>query len=163
MRSLDLNQLALNGFNLAVDFLQLVHKGCQCYAGGRRQLHSIVVQHLHQTIHPLLALPNNNSELSKMSSDGTRRHGSLTNQQASCSMKHQEALVLDALDWNESHVRASNRFADCGRVSGVVLGSPPHVGLYICRRHQSHIVSKPLDLARPVVRGGAGLYSDQAG
>jgi hypothetical protein len=80
-----------------------------------------------------------------------------------CSMKHQEALVLDALDWNKPHVGAGNRFADCGRVSGVVLGPPPHVRLCIGWRYQSHIVSKPLNLACPVVGGSAGLYADQAG
>jgi hypothetical protein len=163
MRFLDLSQLALNGFNLAVDFLQLVHKGCQCHADGRRQLHPIVVQHLCQTIHPLLALPNNNSELSKISSDGTRRHGSLTNQQAPCSMKHQKPWFSTLLIETNPMLGASKRFADCGCVSDVVLGSSPYVGLYICRRHQSHIVSKPLDLACPVVREGAGLHGDQAG
>lgn len=78
-------------------------------------------------------------------------------------MKHQEALVLDALDRNEPHVRASNCFADCGRISGIVLSSSPDVGLYICRRNQSRIVTKPLDLACPVVRGSTSLDADQAG
>ncbi len=104
----------------------------------------------------------NKSELSKMSSDSARRHSSLANQQASCAMKHQEALVLDALDWNETHIGAGDRFADRGRVSGVVLGSSPHVRFYVGGRNQSHVVPKPSNLACPIVSGGAGLDADQA-
>jgi hypothetical protein len=111
---------------------------------------------------PFAALSDNDSELSKVSSDSARCHSSLADQQASRAMKHQEALVLDALDWNVPHIGTGNRFADRGRISGVVLGSSPHVGFYIGWRNQSHIVSEPPNPARPVVSGGAGLDADQA-
>jgi hypothetical protein len=68
-------------------------------------------------------LPDNDSELGKVSSNGAGCHGSLADQQASCTMKHQEPLVLDALDWNEPHIGTGDRFADRGRIGGVILGS----------------------------------------
>jgi hypothetical protein len=128
--------------------------------GGERQF--LVIQQVHQTIHLLPALSDNDSELSKVSSDSARRHGSLADQQASRAMKHQEALVLHALDWNVPHIGTGNRFADRGRVGGVVLGSSPHVGFGIGWRNQSHIVSELPNLARPVMSGGTGLDADQA-
>ncbi|MGY4167690.1 hypothetical protein [Bradyrhizobium sp. USDA 4529] len=55
------------------------------------------IQQVYQTIQPLPALPDNDSELSKVTSNGARRHGSLADQQASYGTKNQKALVVDAL------------------------------------------------------------------
>jgi hypothetical protein len=70
-------------------------------------------------------------------------------------MKHQEALALDALNWNEPHIGTGGHFADRGRVSSVILGFSSYVGFNIGCRDQSHIVSKLPNLSRPVVSSRA--------
>jgi hypothetical protein len=110
----------------------------------------------------LPALTDNDSEFSKVSSDSARRHGSLADEQASCAMKHQEALVLDALDWNEPRIGAVTASQIAAASAASFVGSSSHVRFYIGRRKQSHNVPKSPNLARPVVGGGAGLNADQA-
>ncbi|WP_247355044.1 hypothetical protein [Bradyrhizobium sp. 160] len=114
--------------------LQLAHKDGQRDAGVDRYRQFLVIQQVRQTIHPLPALPDNDSELSKVSPNGASCHGALADQQACCTMKHQEALVLGALDWNEPHIGPTDRLADHGRVSGVILGPSSEVGFNMGRR-----------------------------
>jgi hypothetical protein len=65
------------------------------------------------------------------------------------------------LNRHEPHVGPRHRFADRLGISRVVL-----VGLHIwldeLRRNQAHVVSKALQLARPMMRAAAGFHADQA-
>ena len=54
-----------------------------------------------------------------------------------------------------------DRLADRLGISGIVL-MPLHIGLHVGRRHQPHGVAKRLELARPMMRRGAGLDANQA-
>src|SRR3712207_7309860 len=47
--------------------------------------------------------------------------------------------------------------------SGRVVLASLHVGLDVLRRHQPHLMPEGPQLARPEVRGRAGLDADQAG
>src|ERR1019366_4416456 len=44
---------------------------------------------------------------------------------------------------------------------GRVILLPVDIGLHVGRRHQPHGVTKCLELARPMVRRGAGFVTDQ--
>ena len=76
-------------------------------------------------------------------------------------MERQAALLLGRLGRHEPHVRSGDRLADSLRVSRIVL-MPLHVGLHVGRRHQANGVAKRLELARPMMRRGAGFDTDKA-
>ena len=76
-------------------------------------------------------------------------------------MQHQAALLLGRLGLDKPHVGPGDRLADGLRISGIVL-LPLDVGLHVGRRHQPHRMAKRLELARPMMRRGTGLYADQA-
>jgi|SRR5258705_8845452 len=86
--------------------------------------------------------------------------GLLADEQMVRTVKHQATLLLRGLCWDEPHVGAGDRLANCLCVSHVVLLSLD-IGLYVSRRHQSHGMAKRLELARPMVRRGAGFDTDQ--
>src|SRR5258705_5544904 len=69
--------------------------------------------------------------------------------------------LLRRLCWHEPHVGSGDRLANSLSVSHVVL-LPFDIGFYIGWRHQPHGMAEYLELARPVVRRGAGLYANQA-
>src|SRR5208282_2549556 len=75
-------------------------------------------------------------------------------------VEHQAALLLRCLGLHEPHVRPGHRFADCLGVGGIVL-LPLDVWLHVGRRHQPHGVTERLKLARPMMRGRAGLNPDE--
>src|SRR5437870_2733683 len=60
-------------------------------------------------------------------------------------------LLLCRLDRYKSHCRALNRLANRFGVGGIVLIAL-NVRLHVLRRHQSHLMAKRAQLARPVVR-----------
>jgi hypothetical protein len=64
------------------------------------------------------------------------------------------------LGWYKPHVGPGDCLANGLRVSRIVL-LPLDVGLHIGRRDQPHGVTQCLQLARPVVRRGAGFDTDQ--
>jgi hypothetical protein len=78
-----------------------------------------------------------------------------------CAVKHQTALLLWRLGRNEAHCRPPHGLADGLSIRGIIL-LPLDVGLHVSRRHQPHGVAKRLELARPMMRRGAGLNADQA-
>jgi hypothetical protein len=65
--------------------------------------------------------------------------------------------ALWRLGRDEPHVRSGDRLANRVGVSGIVL-----MPLHISRRHQANGVATRLQLARPMMRRGAGLDTDQA-
>ena len=75
-------------------------------------------------------------------------------------MQDQRRLLRLALDRDKAHRGPAHRLADRRRVGRVVL-LPPDIGLDILRRHQPDLVPECRELARPVMRRGAGLHADQ--
>ena len=76
-------------------------------------------------------------------------------------MEHQAALLLGRLGLHKPHVGPGHRFTDGLGVSGIVLLSldvRPHIG----RRHQAHAMPKRREFARPMMRRGAGLDTNEA-
>src|SRR5271165_7568681 len=96
-----------------------------------------------------------------MSAEGIDHRGLLADEQVTGTMQSQAALLLWRLGSDEPHVRPGDRFTDRLGVSGIVL-MPLHIGLHISRRHQSNCMAKRLELARPMMRRGAGFDTDQA-
>src|SRR5580704_13717109 len=89
-------------------------------------------------------------------------HGPLlADEQMAGAVKHQAALLPGCLGWHEPHVGSGNRLANRFCVGHVIL-LPFDVGLHVSRLHQSYGMAKCLQLARPMVRRGAGLNANQA-
>src|SRR5713101_7726861 len=103
-----------------------------------------------------------NAELGEVRSDRINHRGLLADEQMACAVKHQAALLLRRLCWNEPHVGSGDCFTDRLSVSSIVLLTL-NVGLYIGWWHQSHGMAKRLELARPMLRRGASLNADQTG
>ena len=76
-------------------------------------------------------------------------------------VQRQAVLVLWRLGRDKPHVWPGDRFADRLGISGIVL-MPLHIGLHVGRWHQANGVAKRLEFARPMMRRGAGLDTDQA-
>src|ERR1700751_1337499 len=76
-------------------------------------------------------------------------------------MQHQLALLLGRLNPYETHGWAPHCLTDCFRVGGIVLIALD-VGPHILRWHQTNHVAQFRQLARPMVRPGTGLHTDQA-
>src|SRR5258706_14414206 len=77
-------------------------------------------------------------------------------------MEHQATLLFGGLGWYKAHAGPGDCLANGLRVSRIVL-LPLDVGLHIGRWDQPHGVTQCLELARPVVRRGAGFDTDQTG
>src|SRR5450759_5166480 len=102
----------------------------------------------------------NDPELGKMGPDCIDHCSLLTDEQMARAVEHQAALLLGSLGWHEPHVGPGDCLADGLCVSRVIL-LPFDIGLHVGRRHQPHGVTKCLELARPMVRRGAGFDTDQ--
>ena len=76
-------------------------------------------------------------------------------------MEHQAALLLGRLGRDEPHVRPGDGLADGLRISGIVL-VPFDIGLHVGWWHQPHGMAQRLELARPMMRRGASLDTNQA-
>src|SRR5688572_28972014 len=96
-----------------------------------------------------------------MRADRIDHRGLLPDKEMAGAMEHQAALLFGRLGRDESHVRPSDRLADCLGIGGVVL-LPLDVGLHISRRHQANSMAERLELARPVMRRRTGLDTNQA-
>src|SRR5271155_838271 len=91
-----------------------------------------------------------NAELGKMCSDRIDHRGLLTDEQMTCAVKHQTALLLGCLCWHEPHVGSSDGLANRLCVSHVVL-LPFDVRFHVGRRHQPNGMTEGLKFARPMV------------
>ncbi len=87
--------------------------------------------------------------------------GALANQKIARPMQSPRALLLDALNRHEAHVRPQRRFADCLGVACVGLVAL-HERLHIGGGHETRLVPERADDARPMMRRAAGLHDDQA-
>ena len=115
-----------------------------------------------QLVHPPDALARHDAELAKQTARGVDRCRPLPHQQRPNSVSCQDALLLARLDRDEAHVRPAHRLADRLGVGSIGLVTLD-VGLDVLRRDQAHGVTKPDELARPMVGAGARLHADQAG
>src|SRR6516162_2102459 len=91
-----------------------------------------------------------NPKLSKMGADRIDHRSLLANEQMTCPMERQTALLLRCLGLDEPHRRSPHCLADCLGVRRIVLLSLD-VRLHIGRWHQADRVAKRFDLARPMV------------
>src|SRR5271156_2227505 len=99
------------------------------------------------------------AELRKMSADGIDHGSLLADEQVTSPMQRQATLLLRRLGRDEPHVRPGDRLADRLGVSAIVL-MPLDVGLHIGRWHKAHSMAERLELARPIMRRGAGFDAD---
>jgi len=77
-------------------------------------------------------------------------------------VQRQRRLLLGRLDRDISHRGTRHRLADRFGIARIALPTLD-VRLHIGWRHQTHLVAKLGNLARPVVAGPARLDADQAG
>src|SRR5467141_2305028 len=96
-----------------------------------------------------------------MGTDRIDHGGLLPDEEMARAMEHQAALLLRGLGPHKPLVRPNDRLAYLLRVSGIVL-LPLDVRLHVGRRHQPHGMAGRPELARPVVRRGAGLNTNEA-
>jgi hypothetical protein len=91
-----------------------------------------------------------------MRAQSIHQHRALTNQSFPASVQQHGGLLFSRLDRHEPHRRPHNGLADGFRIRGIVL-VPLHIGFYVLRRHQPHLMTQRAQLTRPVVRRRARL------
>jgi len=90
------------------------------------------------------------------------QHRTLSDEQRSGPVRHEDGLLFDRLDRHESHGRALDRLANRFSVKRVALASLDE-GLHVGRRDQAYVMSHGDPRARPVVRGATSFHADQTG
>src|SRR5262245_57742430 len=121
----------------------------------------LVSDDLEQFCRAIAALCRDNAELGHMPTDCIRQHRSLTNQKLPAAMQHQARLLLFRLRRHKSHRRPRDRFADCGRIVGIVFAAL-QIGFYIARRQQPHRVAEGPKPTAPIMCGRTRLNADKA-
>jgi hypothetical protein len=101
-----------------------------------------------------------NPKLGKMCPDRIDHRGLLADQEMARAMEHQAALLLGRLGRNKPHIGPGNCLANGLSIRSIVL-LPFDVGLHVSGWHQPH-VAKCLELARPMMRRGAGFDANEA-
>src|SRR5580704_10850971 len=96
-----------------------------------------------------------------MGADGIDHRSLLADAQVPGTVQRKATLLLACLGRHEPHVRPGHRLADRLSVNRIVLMAL-HIGLHVGRRHQANSVTERLEFARPMVRRGAGLDTNQA-
>jgi hypothetical protein len=105
--------------------------------------------------------PYLNAELRQQTTDHVHELRALLDQEVPRPMDRQRRLLLRRLDRDVAHRRTRYRLAD--RLGVTRIGLPAlDVSLHIGRGHQTHLVAKLADLARPIVARTARLDSHQA-
>src|ERR1700704_6042829 len=101
-----------------------------------------------------------NTELCQQATDHVYQLRALLDEQVARPVERQRRLLLGGLDRDISHRRTRYRLAD--RLGVARIGLPAFdVRLHIGRRHQTHLVTKLADLARPIVARPARLNTHQ--
>jgi hypothetical protein len=121
-----------------------------------------IAGHREQLRDASAADPCDDPELRHMGTDRVDHAGLLANEEMACPVEHEAGLLLRRLGLHEAHVRPRHRFTDGLSVGGIVL-LPLDVGLHIGGRHQPHGMPQRPELARPMMRRGAGLHAHDAG
>src|SRR5262249_26579078 len=100
------------------------------------------------------------AEFGQMPAQSVHQTRTLAHQPLPATVQKHGSLLVSRLDRHKAHRRAPNRLADRFRIGGIVLVALD-VRLHVLRRHQSHLVPKRAQLARPVVRRRACLQANQ--
>src|SRR5258708_4328209 len=124
---------------------------------GSQEIAAHLVHPLTELCNPLNALPRDDPEFRQQPPHRVDRGSALANEQRADAMQRQDALLIERLDRDKSHIGPADGLADrfgIGRISLV----PLYVWLDVLRWDQSHGMAETGELARPVMRGGAGLH-----
>ena len=155
-------------FDPALCINQLVSQQAQRLACGSGQVFMFTSN--NQTLDIVDALWDDDSELTEMRTHGIHDLGLLAHQKfprvapeahLRCDVRHQPRLCVLALHGNKPHGRARYRFADRLRI-GLVGLAALDVALHVAGLHEPDIMPELEQLARPVVRAGAGFQADEA-
>src|SRR5262249_54291500 len=150
-------------YDLCPDSRILASKDVEAEPRGRwNAIVLLVSDDLEQFCCAIAALCRDNAELGHMPTDCVRQHRSLTNQKLPAAMQHQARLLLFRLRRHKSHRRPRDRFADCGRIVGIVFAAL-QIGFYIARRQQPHRVAECPKPTAPIMCGRTRLNADKAG
>jgi hypothetical protein len=104
--------------------------------------------------------PYLNAKLRQQAADHVHQLGALLDQEVPCPMDRQRSLLLTRLDRDVAHRRTRYRLAD--RLGVARVGLPTlDVSLHIGRWHQTYLMTKLAELARPIVARTAGLDAHQ--
>ena len=115
-----------------------------------------------QLIDTLASDRRDDPERGKMSTDRIDHGGLLADKEMARAMQHQATLLLGGLGLDKPHVGPGDCFADRLGIGGIVLMAFD-IRLHIGRRHQARGMAERLELARPMMRRGAGLNTHEAG
>jgi len=104
------------------------------------------------------------AELQQQTPDAVDAGGAIGLHALAQAVHAQQALLLDALDRNEPHVRPARRLADRRSIVRVVLADVAFAAVRRSqmRRDDARVQAHRQQLARPVVRAGTDLHHDQA-
>jgi hypothetical protein len=146
--------------NLPLEAEQLIAKRGKARTANLRHPFVTRIGNMQQLGDSFTPDRRDNAELGKVSPDRVDHRGLLADEEMTCAVKHQAALLLERLCWHKPHVGSRDRFANSLSVSRIVLLTLD-VGLHVSRRHQSHGMAKCLQFARSMVRRCARLNADQ--
>lgn len=118
---------------LCVQLADHADQAVQCEPSLCWQRGCDVLYRRHYGLDALSTLTEDDSKLSKLSTDRAYCHGPLSYQQTSSSVKHQEGLIGFGFYRNEPHVRQSEGLADSCSVCCIILRAVPHERLNIRR------------------------------
>ena len=116
---------------------------------------------IEQFLHAVAADGSDNTELGQVRADRIDDCGLLPDKEMPRAVKHEATLLVACLSWYEAHARPLYCLADDLGIDRVVLLAL-NVRLHVGRRYETHGMSESLQFARPVMRGGARLDTDEA-
>src|SRR5437868_2037840 len=128
---------------------------------GERTLHGVVRMRGNSTRKNSCPLPHRNAALQQEGADLIDDAGALADQSLSHPMQRLQVELIGSLRRHELHRWPLYCLSDRLRVVEVVLLSL-RIGTHVLRRHQSGVVTKPLELATEMMRTDTGLHADQA-
>ncbi len=117
---------------------------------------------IEQVLHTVASDRRDNAELRQMGAYGVDDRSLLPDEEVPRTMKHQAALLLGRFGRHEAHAGPLHCLTDGLSIGSIILLAFD-IGLHVGRRDQPHDMPESLQLARPMMRGGAGFDADQAG
>src|SRR5262245_25890114 len=148
--------------DLAIELLEVVQQSLHQMPERCRQLVSGILEDLwHALSHSRDALGHHHAELAEQAPDLVGLRSARLNEALPHTVERQYGLLFDTFDWHEAHVRSGDRLTDRLGIGDIVLVRF-HIGLDELWGHQSHRMSKPLELSGPVMRTAAGFHPNQA-
>ncbi len=151
--------------DVLVELAPLALRALQHQPGQGVHLVAGVFEHIGQNgLQCGRALGKDQAELGQQATQAVDASGALGLEALAQAVHAQHALLLDALDRNEEHLRPSGGFTNGRGVVGVVLAAAalPAVGADQLRGDDACVQAQGHELARPVVRARAGLHGNDA-